>query len=205
MKVSSAPFEAPIGHVGSGPSHENAAKSLADKASPHLVSAPTGNANVKAGLDAATKDALLRLANLAKEKEQEREREDAEARENPAKRLISKTQKSSGNVISSRDVDAIEAVREFEPESLQARLAAGSEKLKSVEKARIKFEAARKQLGRKVYKEAVKRQAIVELEKQFNLDLNVEDLESLTDVSLMEDSGKLENLNFSGVGLKRVA
>ncbi|MDZ4083216.1 MAG: hypothetical protein U1E10_09790 [Bdellovibrionales bacterium] len=176
MKVSSAPFEAPIGPSARGTASEVSPRAASDKASLHLVSAPSANSNVKAGLDAATKDALQRLANLAREKENEKEKE----KRKPAGRSAS----AKSKVIAGSDSLAIEAVKEFEPAALAAQSTPSSQN--ALDRVRLKFEAARKQVGKQVYREAVKRQAMVELEKDFNLDFNVEDLESLSDAALTE-------------------
>ena len=75
MKVSSAPFESPLGSAVQRHGSEDSARAQVDKPSLHLVAAPSPNSSVKSGLDAVTKDALSRLAILVKEKEQEKERE----------------------------------------------------------------------------------------------------------------------------------
>lgn len=178
MKVSSAPFEAPIGSTARGTASEVSRRAASDKASVHLVAAPSANSNVKAGLDAATKDALQRLANLAREKESEKEKE-KEKRKAAGHSTVVKTK-----VLAAGDPLAMEAVKEFEPATLAAQSTPSSQN--ALDRVRLKFEAARKQVGKQVYREAVKRQAMVELEKDFNLDFNVEDLESLSDATLTE-------------------
>jgi hypothetical protein len=177
MKVSSAPFEAPIGSLVRGAASDVSPRRGADKDSIHLVSSPSANSSVKAGLDAATKEALLRLANLTREKEDEKEKEKRESAE------LSKAVKSK--VISAHDVLAIEAIKEFEPSVLSTQSTPSSQN--ALDRLRLKFEAARKQVGRKVYREAVKRQAVVELEKDFNIDFNGDDFDSLSDAALTED------------------
>lgn len=186
MKVSSAPFEAPTGTNPRGTASDGLARASSEKASAHLVSAPTGGSSVKAGLDAATKDALLRLANLAKEKESEKQKEKRKSNSRTAAKVISKN-----------DVVAMEAVKEFTPN------VASQVSNKVLDRVKSHFEAARMQFGRQVYREAVKRQAIVELEKEFNLDLNIEELQSLSD---MPDAVTTEDgFGPTGARLKRVA
>lgn len=199
MKVSSAPFEAPIGSSDRGTASDGALRGAPEKSSIHLVSSPAANSNLKAGLDAATKDALLRLANLAREKEKEQESE----KEGEKRKSEDGSSEAKSKVVSAGEALSIEAIQEFSPAVLAIRSSETSQN--ALSRMRLRFEAARRTTGRQVYREAVKRQSIVELEKQFNLDLNVDDLESVRDVELLKDSGKLESLKFSGVGLKRVA
>jgi len=187
MKVSSAPFETPIGTSARGTASEVSPRGSMDKAAAHLVSSPAANSNVKAGLDAATKEALLRLASLAREKEKEQE---AEKRKSMEKSSAAKTK-----VISAGAALSIEAIKEFEPAALSARSTESSQN--ALDRVRLKFEAARKQFGRQVYLETVKRQTILQLEKEFNLDFNVDELEDLSDATLTEEAG------YSG--LRRVA
>lgn len=196
MKVSPAPFEAPIGSSARGSTSDGLIRPASEKASLHLVSAPAGNSSVKAGLDAATRDALLRLANLAKEKDGEREKEKEKSSERPGKKVI------SANDVIANDVIAIEAIKDFQTAPIA--MAANESALAVLERVRMKFEAARKQFGRQVYREAVKRQALVELEKEFNLDLNVEELENFSNAQ--DRSASTEDaFGFYSVGLKRVA
>jgi hypothetical protein len=191
MKVSSAPFEAPVGSSTRGQGSDGLARPSSQKTSLHLVSAPSSNSSVRAGLDAATRDALLRLANLAKEKDEEGEKEKPKSSERQKK-----------NVISANDVIAVESIKEFHPASFT--LGANESSLAVLERVRLEFEAARKQFGRQVYREAVKRQTMVELDKEFNLDLNIEELGSLSNTS--DRSASTEDaIGFSGTGLKRVA
>lgn len=200
MKVSSAPFEAPIGSASRGNASNGLPRASTEKASLHLVSAPTAKSSVKAGLDSATKDALLRLAKLAKEKENEKKNEDEKEKRqsnDQAKRRV-----NSANVISANDVVAIESVKEFQPAFLSVESTAPS--VEVLERVRLKFEAARKHVGRNVYREAVKRQTLVELEKEFNLDLNIDELENFSNEP-ERSSGKEDALGFYSSGLKRVA
>lgn len=178
MKVSSAPFEAPIGTSSRGTASEVSPRAASDKASVHLVSAPSANSNVKAGLDAATKDALQRLAHLAREKESEKEKE--------KRKTTGRSTAVKSKVINAGDPLAMEAVKEFEPATLAVQSTTSSQN--ALDRVRLKFEAARRQVGKQVYREAVKRQAMVELEKDFNLDFNVDDLESLSDAAHTEDA-----------------
>ena len=200
MKVSSAPFEAPIGSASRGTASDGLARASTEKASLHLVSAPTAKSSVKAGLDAATRDALLRLANLAKEKENEKKNEGEKEKRQAIDQA--KKQINSANVISANNVVAIESVKEFRPAFLSAESTAPS--VEVLERVRLKFEAARKQVGRQVYREAVKRQTLVELEKEFNLDLNIDELENFTNAP--DRSASTEDaLGLYSSGLKRVA
>jgi hypothetical protein len=207
MKVSSAPFEAPIGSASRGTASDGLARALTEKASLHLVSAPTAKSSVKAGLDAATRDALLRLANLAKEKEKEkeneREKEKSNSSERPKKKVISVNDDQSF-------VEAVAVTKNFQPASVahgstSSPASSSASSMKDVlERVRLTFEAARKQVGRQVYREAVKRQTLVQLEKEFNLDLNVEELENFTNAP--DRSASTEDaLGLYSSGLKRVA
>jgi hypothetical protein len=205
MKVSSAPFEAPIGSTSRGTASDGLARASTEKASLHLVSAPTAKSSVKAGLDAATKDALLRLANLVKEKENEKKKEgEKEKRQstNPAKRQVNTANVISANVISANDVIAIESVKEFQPASLSAQSTAPS--VEVLERVRRTFEAARKQVGRQVYREAVKRQTLVELEKELNLDLNIDELENFSNAP-ERSAGTEDAPGLHSAAFKRVA
>jgi hypothetical protein len=165
---------------------------------------------VKAGLDAATKDALLRLANLVKEKENEKKKEgEKEKRQstNPAKRQVNtanviSANVISANVISANDVIAIESVKEFQPASLSAQSTAPS--VEVLERVRRTFEAARKQVGRQVYREAVKRQTLVELEKELNLDLNIDELENFSNAP-ERSAGTEDAPGLHSAAFKRVA
>jgi hypothetical protein len=108
---------------------------------------------------------------------------------------MEKSSAAKTKVISAGAALSIEAIKEFEPAALSARSTESSQN--ALDRVRLKFEAARKQFGRQVYLETVKRQTILQLEKEFNLDFNVDELEDLSDATLTEEAGDS--------GLRRVA
>jgi hypothetical protein len=192
MKVSAAPFEAPVGTTRSGDKASVKSKRDGREPSLHLVRSPASSQSVRAGLDSATKEALKQLVDLAGDSEEEPAEQEHGSqgdgkkrdsrnhlRKNPergpardptpdhfgAADFSDKARDSRQDKAPSK---AEEKTREpLEPEALQPVL----QSVNAISRLQEQFEAVRKLRGREVYRQVLRDQAMSQIEDQFRENL----------------------------------
>ena len=157
MKVSASPFEAPVGTARSG---DKATMKTRRDSSLHLVRSPSASPSVRAGLDSATKEALRQLADLVQDQSPDGQQEDKDQdKANHSRRDSSDDE--------SRSEKETKNLKPIEPSSLQAEPGA----LAAVVRLQNRFDHARKQHGREVYRQVLRDQAMSRIEEQFRENL----------------------------------
>lgn len=157
MKVSASPFEAPVGTTRSGERAEIRSQREGRETSLHLVRSAAASRSVRAGLDSATKEALKQLADLVQNQSEQNSEESSDQSQNS----------SSGQQEKRREKD--EHPRDpLEPSALQAE----PKTVAAVTRLRDRFESARQQRGRELYRQVLRDQAMAQIEDQFRENLH---------------------------------
>lgn len=222
MKVSAAPFEAPVGTTRSGDKASVKSKRDGREPSLHLVRSPASSQSVRAGLDSATKEALKQLADLAGDSEEEPAEQEHGSQGDGKKRDSRNHPRKNPERGPARDPrpdkapsKAEEKTREpLEPEALQPVL----QSVNAISRLQEQFEAVRKLRGREVYRQVLRDQAMSQIEDQFRENLEArgtkpgefEDvIESILDLGVdfleSEASSQLDPSSTTKTNLKRVA
>lgn len=235
MKVSAAPFEAPVGTTRSGDKASVKSKRDGREPSLHLVRSPASSQSVRAGLDSATKEALKQLADLAGDSEEEPAEQEHGSQGDGKKRDSRNNLRKNPERDPTRDhfgaadfsdmardsrqdkapSKAQEKTREpLEPEALQPVL----QSVNAISRLQEQFETVRKLRGREVYRQVLRDQAMSQIEDQFRENLEAratkpgefEDvIESILDLGVdfleSEATAQVDPPSTSKTNLKRVA
>jgi hypothetical protein len=163
MKVSSSPFEAPIGVVRPDSTKTDRTRIEGRDSELHPFRSPAAAKSVRAGLDSATKEALRQLAEqLDSEKEKERNTEREDHEDHHKKHHHKKDHQKEREKKQSGSQQMIQSQMLHESGAFLA--ACTGSRLVAITKLRLRFEKIRQKRGQEVYRQEARSRIIREVE-----------------------------------------